>query len=733
MTTVPATVQERVALPAAARGLAAASGTPPLSPSDIFAMLRRRLVLITVLFIVFTGVAVGGFALWYVYFPGYQAECQIECISNIPETELTLEQQRLRQDEYERFVRTQALMIKSPTVLSEALKVTALRETDWFKSVEEGRHLLELDRKLVATPIRGTNILRVAMECRIKKDPAVIVNEVVNQWYTTVKRQTAEDFTSDRLALLQQELADLDRKITLDQDRLKSIAERLPPGAIENPGNNITAQQVRQYGETVSLLELELSQLEQYRSIYNDPEGVAITAEDRAMIEQDPEVAQLVQTLFLLQQQTAAASKAYGTNHTYIKQLNTQIEAADQELSKKRLEKLRERRADMREATNTAYDNTRYALFVARENLARAESALQDQDRLLFDYRTLDASITQDLDYRVELEASVKGLDRVRTQRSAINVHVTQAALDPLERHSPSLWLIPVGVFLAMACSIGLALALELLDTSVRTTQDVVRHLDVAILGAVPDTDDEEVPIEAVETAVRDAPRSMVAEAFRQIRTNLQFSSPVERQRTVVVTSPRPQEGKTTAACNLAVAVAHAGRRVLLVDANLRRPNVHRHFTGVNPKGLSNILIGDGSLASYVLVTDTPNLSVLGSGPAAPNPSELLGSELWRSFIQDALARYDQIIIDTAPVLLATDATVLATGADGVILVVRANESSRGVARRACHSITEVGGHLFGVVLNAAQVRRGGYFREQLRTFYDYQADAGANEPPALT
>jgi len=731
MTTVPATVQERVALPSAARG-PAASGAPPLSASDIFAMLRRRMVLVTVLFILFAGLAVGGFALWYIYFPGFQAECQIECISNIPETELTLEQQRLRQDEYERFVRTQALMIKSPTILSEALKITALRETEWYKSVEEGRHLLELDRKLVATPIRGTNILRVAMECRIKRDPAVVVNEVVNQWYTMVKRQTAEDFTSDRLALLQQELADLDRKITLDQDRLKSIAERLPPGAIENPGNNITAQQVRQYGETVALLELELSQLEQYRSIYNDPEGVAITAEDRAMIEQDPEVAQLVQALFMLQQQTAASSKAYGSNHSYIKQLSTQAEAADQELSKKRLEKLRERRADMREATNTAYDNTRYALFVARENLARAESALQDQDRLLFDYRTLDASINQELEYRVELEGSVKGLDRVRTQRSAINVHVTQAALEPLERHSPSLWLIPVGVFLAMTFSLAIALALELMDTSVRTTQDVGRHLDVAMLGAVPDTDDEEVPIAAVETAVRDAPRSMVAEAFRHIRTNLQFSSPADRQRTLVVTSPRPNDGKTTVACNLAVAVAQAGRRVLLVDANFRRPSVHRHFKGLNPKGLSNILIGDGSLGSYVLVSETPGLSVIGSGPPAPNPGELLGSELWRGFIQDAMSSYDQIIIDTAPVLLATDASVLATGVDGVILVVRANESSRGVARRACNLVTDVGGHLFGVVLNAARVRRGGYFREQLRTYYDYQADAGTGRPPAL-
>jgi succinoglycan biosynthesis transport protein ExoP len=135
-------------------------------------------------------------------------------------------------------------------------------------------------------------------------------------------------------------------------------------------------------------------------------------------------------------------------------------------------------------------------------------------------------------------------------------------------------------------------------------------------------------------------------------------------------------------------------------------------------------------LDSCVQQTKTPSLDVLGSGPVPPNPVELLGGEACRSLLEEAASRYDQVIVDTAPVLLASDALVLSAAMDGVILVLRAKKNSRGGARRACTLLSDVGGHLFGAVLNAAQVTRGGYFREQLRAYYDYQTEA---ESPTVT
>jgi capsular exopolysaccharide synthesis family protein len=692
------------------------------------------MVLIVVLFILLGGLAGGGYAVWWLYFPGYRGESLIECISDIPEAQLTMEQQRLAREDYEAFVMTQAMLLKSPGILGEALKVTAVRETDWYKSVRPDEHLLELIEELSAAPVRGTNFLRVSIECYNPKDPAIIVNEVVNQWLHAVRKRSAEEVTTQPLSAALQEQEAFQREIAEGRRRLEAIALRLPAGARQNPGGNVSNQQVQQFAEQAAILQLELSQLEQYRGIYNDPEGLAATAEDRSLVEQDPQVAELAQFLFRLEQQRAADEMVYGSEHSVYKQIDAQVRAAEAQLAQLRMERLQERRADIRETVNTAYENTRHALFLAQENLAKAEAALQDQDQLLFQYSNLETEMTQKVEYGLQLDGYIKSLSRVKAQRSAINVNVAQPAIDPLERSSPNIVLLPVGIFLALVLSLGIALGLEALDTSVRTTQDIARHVDVAMLGAIPDTDDEEVAIRRVETAVRDAPRSMVAEAFRRVRTNLQFSAPADRQRSVVVTGPRPGDGKTTVACNLAMAVAQGGRRVLLVDANFRRPSIHRVFENIPARGLSNLLIGEGSLPDYVVRTNVPMLDVLGSGPTPPNPAELLGGEPCRALLREAAAKYDQVIIDTAPVLLASDALVLSTAVDGVILVVRANENTRGVVRRACGLLGDVGAHLFGAVLNAARVRRGGYFREQFRAYYDYQtetaADAGVGSSP---
>jgi capsular exopolysaccharide synthesis family protein len=728
MTILATTVQERISLPVRPQRGPGELGAPP-GLSDIVAMLRRRTVLIVLTFILLSGLVVGGFALWWFVFPGFRAESLIECVSNIPERELDTEQERLRQDEHERFVRTQATLLKSPVILAEALKVNAVRETDWFRSVMRRKlePLIELDEDLSASPIFGTNFLQVAIECRNPKDPAVLVNEVVNQWYHAVKKRTAEEFTADQLDAAQKEMENLEREIAEKRDRLKGIAQRLPPGAIQNSGENITAQNVKQVGEQVQELSLELSMLEQFREIYNDPQGVAVTAEDRALVEQDPQIIELGRLQLLLEQQRAAEEGVFGTGHAVLRTYDAQIAAAREKLNALRLERLRERQADNRHAANTAYANSRHSLFLAQERLRKAEAELQDQDRMLFDYKQLDEEILHLTEYRLKLDDHIKSLNRIKSQKMAININIAQPAIDPLERSAPSVAMLPLGMFFALLLSVGIALGLEVMDKSVRTSQDIVRHLDVALLGAIPHADDEEVAIKHVETAVRDHPQSLIAEAFRQVRTSLQFSAPAERQRVILITSPRAEDGKTTVACNLAIAVAQSGRRVLLVDANLRRPALHRAFPDIKAKGLSNILVGEGTLESYLVRTDLPLLDVLGSGPTPPTPGELVGGGHFRDFLQAAVGRYDQVILDAAPVLLASDSVVLSNTVDGVILVVRAKQNSRGVVRRSLTLLAEANAQVFGAVLNAAQVTRGGYFREQLRAYYEYQPeDAGS-------
>lgn len=720
MTTYPVTAGEHIALPSQGRLPGLESGGGP-TPGELLAMLRRRTVMVVVLFLLFSAMVAGGFAVWWVYFPGYEASSLVECVTDIPETELTTDRERLQQEEHERFVRTQALLLKSPAILGEALKVTAVRETDWYRAIPVGEHLLELDEELSAAPVRATNFLRVAMETRNPQDGPVIVNTIVNRWLENVRVRTAEEFAAQSITDADKELSDLRKRLEDSRKALGQLTLRLPPGAGHNPAGSLVTQQVAQYSAQVAELQLQLVQLNQYLRIYSEP-SAPITAEDRAIVEQDPQVAQLAQTVFLLEQQIEQDRQVYGQGHRVRKQAELLLETARRDLEALRIQKLAERKQDLLEAFRTAAANTQNALLESANSLELAQAQLEDQDTLLLSYETLGDQIKRDEERESELEDYISSRRRVLRQQRAVQISVAQEAIEPLKRSSPSLLVLPGGFVLALALSMGIALLRELLDTSVRSAQDVTRHLNAPLLGVIPDIDDEEVRIERPESALLDTPQSMMAEAFRRICTNLQFSAAAERQRVVLVTSPRPEDGKTTVSANLAVALAQAGRRVLLIDANLRRPHLHEVFPACAGPGLSNILVGEGNFESCVRATSLPNLAVLGAGRVPPNPVELLNSADCHRLFGEVAQRYDQIIVDTSPVLLASDALVLGSAVSGVILVVRAGANTRGAAGRAANLLVGVGAHLFGVVLNAAQVTRGGYFREQLRSYYDYQA-----------
>lgn len=720
MTTLPPPVREPLSpRPPVERAYAEASQPP--TPAEFVAMLRRRIVLVMVLFVFFSGIAVGGWYAWWTYLPGYRSAALIECISNIPDSELSVEQQRLKQDEHTRFVMTQAVQVKVPRVLSEVLKVTAVRETEWFKSTKPENLLLDLTDDISASPVRGTNFLRVSMQCRNPKDPAIIVNEVVRRWHDSVKKSTAEEFADEPLEGFKMELESIERDIAEANGRLGDLVDRLPAGATQGAVETVLHQNVRQLSQSVNVLSLELNELKQLKDYYEGPGRRAASAEDRAMVEQDPTIFTLAQEVSILEQNRSAASQTYGRNHKVLKQLDAQLEAAQDKLDATRTEKLLERQSDMREAARTAYDNVLHTYLAEAEALARAQGQLADQDRLLYAYNTIGEDLQMLREKRIETNEKISTFTRIKTRRTAIRVNIAQPAIDPLERSEPSIFLLPVGVFFAALFSCGIAVGLELMDKSVRTSQDIIRHLNVTLLGLIPHTDDEEVDIDRIETAVRDAPESLVAEVFRRIRTSIQYSAPVDRQKTLLITSPTPEDGKTTVACNLAMAVAQGGRRVLLVDANFRRPRISAVFQKSDAAGLSSILVGDATLESSILATDIPLLDLLGTGPSPANPVELLGSEKMRVFLAEASGTYDHIVIDAAPVLLASDTLVLSAAVDGVIVVIRANRNSRGVVRRACSLLGGVGANVFGAVLNAAQVTRGGYFREQLRSYYEYK------------
>ena len=205
-------------------------------------------------------------------------------------------------------------------------------------------------------------------------------------------------------------------------------------------------------------------------------------------------------------------------------------------------------------------------------------------------------------------------------------------------------------------------------------------------------------------------PRSPISEQFRTIRTNLQFSSVDDELKTMLVTSAGPSEGKSSTVANLAIVFAQQEKRVLLIDADLRKPTVHYTFRIDNRRGLSSVLVGELALHDAVSKSDVQNLDVLPCGPIPPNPSELLGSKAMKKLIADASEYYDLIIFDTPPVLAVTDAQILANISDGALLVVRSKQTEVENAEKAKELLMPAHAKLLGVILNDREQKKGNYY-----------------------
>jgi succinoglycan biosynthesis transport protein ExoP len=306
--------------------------------------------------------------------------------------------------------------------------------------------------------------------------------------------------------------------------------------------------------------------------------------------------------------------------------------------------------------------------------------------------------------------------------RTAGNVSTVEEARVPHEPIGPQRGRnIVVALLLSLGAGIGLAFLLDYLDDSLKSVEDVDRHLHVPTLALIPAPREarrllgraasEPEPGAATALALISDVRSPAAEAYRHLRTSLLLSSAGQPPKTVLVTSSQPSEGKTTTVVNLATMLAQTGADVLVLDCDLRRPRVHAHFGIANARGVTNYLSGEANVASLIQSYDKlPNLKVLPSGPVPPNAAELLGSDEMRKLLYVLAENFTHIVIDSPPAISFTDASILSTMVDGVMLVVHGGHTSRSVARRAKQQLQDVGAHLFGIVLNNVKLEGTDYY-----------------------
>jgi succinoglycan biosynthesis transport protein ExoP len=277
----------------------------------------------------------------------------------------------------------------------------------------------------------------------------------------------------------------------------------------------------------------------------------------------------------------------------------------------------------------------------------------------------------------------------------------------PPDRASPKLALnVVLGFALGLVLGLGLAFAAAALDDTYKTSDEVRDALNLPVLGNIGRLPEAAQRNGIYQLVMLLFPRSAVAEAFRTMRTNVEFADVDSGLHSLLVTSASVGDGKSTVAANLALAFAQAGRRTILVDADLRQPSLHTYFDLSNTFGLTTLLRSEViDTAQVVRVVDEPNLRVITSGPLPPNPAELLGSNRMRAIVGTLKSEADLVVFDSPPSAAVTDAAVLAGLVDGTIVVVAAGITRRHVARQLDESLTRVGGRVIGVVLNRIRSR----------------------------
>lgn len=363
--------------------------------------------------------------------------------------------------------------------------------------------------------------------------------------------------------------------------------------------------------------------------------------------------------------------------------------------------------AKSRMVAENVLDNLKLDIKVGQLQSMLTVTPKGDTEFLTISIKAQDPKQAQDLANQYAKSLKIVGNEVKKVD----NIQLLDEALLPTGKDSPRVSLnIAIAFFLGVMVSIGLVFLLEYLDNTIKTKEDIERNLELPVIGLLPY--DETLAEGKVQQLITYTdPKSNTAESYRTLRTNIQFSSLDKDIKSIVITSTKPGEGKSTIVSNMAITMAQSGKKVLLMDCDFRKPAIHKKFGVTNSKGLTNVLLKDKKFDECILLTRQDNLHVVTSGPVPPNPSELLGSNKFKILLKHLASIYDVILLDAPPTLLVTDAQILSSICDGTVLLTSYGETEKEALAEANSLLVKVNANILGVVLNRIpEGSKGNYY-----------------------
>ena len=549
--------------------------------------------------------------------------------------------------------------------------------------------------------VRGTDLVEVSFTTPSPSLSAFLVAAHTQAYIdTNEEARRADDVTAKEF--LGQQLREARERVERAQESLRRFAAEHPDIAVDEE-ESTQSQRVQDVSSLLTKAEGERLKLESRFKFLGEP-----SRDPLAYFLDKPDVQKIYLGLMDVQAQEAAMSQDLGPNHPDMAALLRQKGMLDQQL----------RSAVDKEA---AYVREHYTAAVRREEGLRrkldeiaAESVTTRDLGTRYQYLKNDVDTAQQLHdslLKQQLETSVNA------QLAPTNVRVVERAEVPAVPSRPKVPLnLALGLIGGLVVAGGAAFASEYFDSSVKSTEEAEELLRLPALATVPNfavarrsayghaltngAGAQPGAGAAQQLVVTHEPRSVIAEAFRTLRTAVLFSNPGAAPKVILVTSATASEGKTVNCLNLAAALAESGSRVLLIDVDLRHPSCHRAFAIENSTGLSNCLAGQTGLEGIVHALEKPRLWFVPAGATPPNPAELVGSTRMQEVLDIAREKFDFVILDSPPVTPVSDALVLARASVGVVLGVKGQDTPRELVRRARDQLVLTGAHLLGAVMN---------------------------------
>jgi succinoglycan biosynthesis transport protein ExoP len=579
------------------------------------------------------------------------------------------------------------------------------------ETADESTLVSEFLSRVGVNPVRGSRLVDVTFDALDPQFASRAVNALVDE-YVDQNLQVKLQTTDNMVQWLDGELNHQQKKVEESERALAEYRDKENALSLDDK-QNIIVSRLNQLNDAVIHAKTVRVQKE---ALYNQvrslpPDGAADTL---PAIAQNPQLIAIRSHLTDLQRDKVRLSERYGDKHPEIMKVNAAIEDTSQQL---RLET-----AKVLQTIKNDYETAVLEEQTLTRNLDAAKADAADLSRKGINYGMMEREARSNRQVYEALLQRENEL-RVSSNSRANNVRVVDRAevpKQPMAAGGRRTWLLAVTVGLLLA--VGVAFGLDYMNDTVKTPEDVERHLRLPFLGLVPSVRGDKPPLLAASHVPHD-----FGEAFRALRTSIIARYQGDGTRILLVTSAQPLEGKTTTACNIAMALAFGGARVLLVDGDMRRPGLHRPLRLTNERGLSQVLIGQARVRDVIQRTVDPNLLAITAGATPPNPSELLASDRMRTLLTNLThGPFDWIVIDTPPVLAVTDAVILAPVVTGVTFVVGAEMTRRRLAARALETLLSSHPRCAAVVLNRVDFARNKYYYSRYygQQYKNYYAQA---------